>query len=305
MQKAQAGQWDAAADHAARPEVASKVSRWPREAFAAAAHGFDRRQFARELDDAVADGALSLHFQPIISCRSGGVAGVEALVRWHHPVHGAIAPGDFIPLAEETGAIHSLGRWILQEACEQVRRWDEAGLVFPYVAVNVSPLQFGHPDFARFVDEAIEASGLSYGRLVLEITEGVVVDDLTRARSLVVELNARGVRCAVDDYGTGYSSLAYLQALPLAKLKIDRRFITNLATSHQDSVIVSAIIGLARTLEIELVAEGVETNEQRDMLVRMGCDYIQGWLVCRALEPDNLAQHFASHVFRMHRTDRA
>lgn len=259
-----------------------------------------RLKLESDLYDGVRNGEFSLHFQPITSSATRGVVGVEALIRWQHPVHGLVPPSTFIPLAESVGLINYLGNWVLKAACMQLTQWDEQGICLQYVAVNVSPQQFRNPRFKDSVQEAIELTGIDPRRLVFEITESLLMHDPQHAKTLLEELTALGIRFAVDDFGTGYSSLAYLQRFPLSKLKIDRSFVENLLTSRNDQAIVNAVVGLARTLDLELVAEGVETEAQRELLTKMGCDHIQGWLVCKALPSEELAQRFAARSLHVH-----
>jgi diguanylate cyclase len=211
-----------------------------------------------------------------------------------------VPPSTFVPLAESIGLINYLGNWVLKVACMQMVQWDAQGIPMQYVAVNVSPQQFRDPRFTRQVREALALTGLDGGRLVLEITESLLMQNPAHAKALLEELTAIGIRFAVDDFGTGYSSLAYLQRFPLAKLKIDRSFIENLLTSRNDQAIVSALVGLAQTLHLELVAEGVETEAQRQLLTKMGCHHIQGWLVCKALPSEELSERFAAESLRLH-----
>ncbi|CAG4916387.1 putative bifunctional diguanylate cyclase/phosphodiesterase [Paraburkholderia gardini] len=260
----------------------------------------ERLKLESDLYDGVRNGEFSLHFQPITSSQTHGVVGVEALIRWLHPVHGLVPPSMFIPLAESVGLINYLGNWVLKIACMQLIQWDTQGISLQYVAVNVSPQQFRDPRFTESVHEAIALTGIDPHRLVFEITESLLMHDPVHAKALLEEMTAIGIRFAVDDFGTGYSSLAYLQRFPLAKLKIDRSFVENLLTSRNDQAIVSAVVGLAQTLNLELVAEGVETEAQRALLTEMGCDHIQGWLVCKALPSDELAQRFESRALRLH-----
>jgi diguanylate cyclase (GGDEF)-like protein len=260
----------------------------------------ERLKLESDLYDGVRNGEFSLHFQPITSSQSHGVVGVEALIRWQHPVHGLVPPSMFIPLAESVGLINYLGNWVLKAACMQLIRWDAQDIVLQYIAVNVSPQQFRDPRFKESVREAIALTGIDPRRLVFEITESLLMHDPQHATALLEELTGIGIRFAVDDFGTGYSSLAYLQRFPLAKLKIDRSFVENLLTSRNDQAIVSAVVGLAQTLDLELVAEGVETEAQRAMLTEMGCGHIQGWLVCKALPSEELAQRFESRVLHLH-----
>ncbi|QGZ61752.1 putative bifunctional diguanylate cyclase/phosphodiesterase [Paraburkholderia acidisoli] len=259
-----------------------------------------RLKLESDLYDGVRNGEFSLHFQPITSSASGGVVGVEALIRWQHPLHGLVPPSTFIPLAESVGLINYLGNWVLKAACMQLTQWDEQGIALQYIAVNVSPQQFRNPRFRESVEEAIELTGIDPKRLVFEITESLLMHDPQHAVTLLEELTSIGIRFAVDDFGTGYSSLAYLQRFPLSKLKIDRSFVENLITSRNDQAIVNAVVGLARTLELELVAEGVETEAQRELLTKMGCDHIQGWLVCKALPSEELQKRFISRALHLH-----
>jgi EAL domain-containing protein (putative c-di-GMP-specific phosphodiesterase class I) len=261
----------------------------------------ERLKLEADLYDGVRNGEFSLHFQPITSSHTHGVVGVEALIRWLHPVHGLVPPSMFIPLAESVGLINYLGNWVLKIACMQLIQWDDQGIRLQYVAVNVSPQQFRDPRFTDSVREAIALTGIDPRRLVFEITESLLMHDPAHAKALLEELTAIGIRFAVDDFGTGYSSLAYLQRFPLAKLKIDRSFVENLLTSRNDQAIVSAVVGLAQTLDLELVAEGVETEAQRALLTEMGCDHIQGWLVCKALPSEELAQRFEARTLHLHR----
>ncbi len=260
----------------------------------------ERLKLEADLYDGVRNGEFSLHFQPITSSRTGGVVGVEALIRWHHPVHGFVPPSTFIPLAESIGLINYLGNWVLKIACMQLVQWDTQGISLQYVAVNVSPQQFRDARFIQNVRDALSLTGVKADRLVFEITESLLMQDPAHAKVLLEQLTAIGIRFAIDDFGTGYSSLAYLQRFPLAKLKIDRSFVENLLTSRNDQAIVSAVVGLAQTLELELVAEGVETEAQRELLTAMGCGHIQGWLVCKALPSDELAKRFEDRVLRLH-----
>ncbi|MBY4869956.1 MULTISPECIES: cyclic di-GMP phosphodiesterase CdpA [Burkholderia] len=260
----------------------------------------ERLKLEADLYDGVRNGEFSLHFQPITRSQSGAVVGVEALIRWRHPVHGLVPPATFIPLAESIGLINYLGNWVLKAACMQLVAWDRQGLALQYVAVNVSPQQFRDPRFAQSVREAMTLTGIDPHRIVLEITESLLMHDPVKAKGLLEELTEMGIRFAIDDFGTGYSSLAYLQRFPLAKLKIDRSFVENLLTSRNDRAIVSAVVGLAQTLDLELVAEGVETEAQRALLTEMGCNHIQGWLVCQALPSEELARRFEAQQLRLH-----
>jgi diguanylate cyclase (GGDEF)-like protein len=262
----------------------------------------ERLKLEADLYEAVRNGEFSLFFQPITKIRTGAVVGVEALMRWHHPVHGLVPPSTFIPLAESIGLINYLGNWVLKAACMQLVQWDGIGIRLDYVSVNVSPQQFRDKRFTAAVKEAIALTGIDARRLVFEITESLLMQDPEEATRLLETLRSLGIRFAVDDFGTGYSSLAYLQRFPLAKLKIDRSFVENLITSRNNRAIVSAVVGLAQSLGLELVAEGVETEAQRDLLAELGCDHMQGWLISHAMPSDELARSFQSSTLVLHET---
>ena len=252
----------------------------------------ERLNLEADLYEGVRNGEFSLHFQPITESRSGSVVGVEALIRWQHPVHGLVPPVAFIPLAESIGLINYLGNWVLKAACMQLVQWDSEGFVLDYVSVNVSPQQFRDKRFTQNVQDALRLTGLDPSRLVFEITESLLMHDPEEVTRLLEALAALGITFAVDDFGTGYSSLSYLQRFPLSKLKIDRSFIENLLSSRNNQAIVTAVVGLAKSLGLELVAEGVETEAQRHLLIEMGCDQIQGWLISKALPAGELMRCF-------------
>ncbi len=236
----------------------------------------ERRMLQHELRSAISRGELVLHYQP--QARIGGeILGFEALVRWHHPTRGMIQPGSFIPLAEESGLIVEIGEWILREACREAASWPHP----LQIAVNLSPIQFRHGDLALLLHGILLETGLAANRLELEITEGVLIGDFSRALSILRRLKALGIRIAMDDFGTGYSSLSYLQSFPFDKIKIDRTFIANLAANEHSAAIVRAVIGLGRGLSLPVVAEGVETGEQLAFLTREHCDEMQGFLIGR------------------------
>jgi predicted signal transduction protein with EAL and GGDEF domain len=244
----------------------------------------DRRELQHDLHLAVANGELRLDYQPL--ARIGGdIVGFEALVRWDHPVRGLVPPGIFIPLSEESGSIIAIGEWILRAACREAAAWPKP----LQIAVNISPVQFRREDIVQLVHTALLESGLAPGRLELEITESVLIDDFSRAVSILRRLKSLGVRVALDDFGTGYSSMSYLQAFPFDKIKIDRSFVSNLEQSAQSKVIVRGVIGLARGLGLPVVAEGVETRPQFELLARYGCDIAQGYLIGRPSSIDDYA----------------
>jgi diguanylate cyclase (GGDEF)-like protein/PAS domain S-box-containing protein len=243
----------------------------------------ERRAIQHELSSAIARKELHLHYQPQARI-SGEVIGFEALVRWNNPLRGMVSPATFIPIAEESGLITEIGEWVLREACREAASWPRP----LQIAVNLSPIQFRHGDLAALVHSVLLETGLAPVRLELEITEGVLVDDFARGLSILRRLKALGVRIAMDDFGTGYSSLSYLQAFPFDKIKIDQSFIANLKRNPQSAAIVCAVIGLARGLNLPVLAEGVETNAQLYFLVAASCDEIQGYLIGR---PQPIAEY--------------
>jgi EAL domain-containing protein (putative c-di-GMP-specific phosphodiesterase class I) len=226
-------------------------------------------------------GELELHYQPQIEIESGRITGVEALLRWNHPTRGSVPPGQFVPIAEESDLINVLGEWALVEACRQMSIWDRSGSSVPQVAVNVSARQFRSPDFVEVVTRALRRHELDPGRLELELTESVLIEDRDRAVDILQRLKALGVQIAVDDFGTGYSSLSYLSGLPVDCLKIDRSFVVQTTNGGRDAAIAQAIISLAHALGIRVVAEGVETLEQLRFLRLHRCDESQGQLFAR------------------------
>jgi diguanylate cyclase (GGDEF)-like protein len=236
----------------------------------------DRRALEHELKSAVANGELFLEYQP--QRHAGGeVIGFEALVRWQHPQRGIIPPAEFIPIAEETDLIVEIGEWVLREACREAASW----LQPLQVAVNVSAIQFRRGNLQQLVDVVLRESGISPARLELEITEGVLIENVGRATLMLKGLKGLGVSIALDDFGTGYSSLSYLQSFPLDRIKIDRSFIASLGRTDRSLAIVRAVIGLAHGLGLPVLAEGVETSEQLATLVAEGCDEMQGYLIGR------------------------
>jgi diguanylate cyclase (GGDEF)-like protein/PAS domain S-box-containing protein len=245
----------------------------------------ERRALQHELRSAVGHGELALYYQPQAAI-GGAILGFEALVRWHHPTRGMIGPGTFIPLAEESGLIVAMGEWILREACREAASWPRP----LQIAVNLSPIQFRHGNLPSLVHEVLLATGLAPHRLELEVTEGVLIGDFSRAQSILRRLKSLGVRIAMDDFGTGYSSLSYLQAFPFDKIKIDRTFIANLVSNEHSAAIVRAVIGLGRGLSLPVVAEGVETGEQLAFLKRESCDEVQGYFVGRPAPIETYAE---------------
>lgn len=243
----------------------------------------DRRVLHQDLSKAIKNGELSLAFQPQGVARNSvaesEIIGFEALARWQHPVRGQVSPAEFIPIAEESGLIVEMGEWILRQVCREAASWPKP----LQVAVNLSPAQFMHGDVVGLVHSILIETGLAPGRLELEITEGVLIEDFDRGLALLRRLKALGVRISMDDFGSGYSSLSYLQAFPFDKIKIDRAFIMNLGRNPQSAAIVRAVIDLGHGLEMSIIAEGVETIDQLAFLAREGCDGVQGYLLGKPL----------------------
>ncbi|MCQ8279708.1 EAL domain-containing protein [Acetobacteraceae bacterium KSS8] len=237
-----------------------------------------RQQMEAELRQAMRDDMLTLHFQPLFDSRRELVT-FEALLRWTHPVLGAISPADFIPLAEETGLIIPLGEWVLRQACKTAMTWENGSRI----AVNLSPVQFSRGNLPQLVRTVLEETGLPPERLELEITEGVLIGNTDETLRQLLPLRTMGVRLVLDDFGTGYSSLSYLHRFPFDKLKIDRSFIQNLTVDESQRAIVAAIISMGRTLKLEVTAEGVETIEQFELLNSQGCHELQGYLLGRPM----------------------
>lgn len=248
----------------------------------------ERLEMEHELRDALQNEAFRLVYQPIVDMRSGGIVAVEALVRWAMPDGRLRSPADFIQAAEDSGLIIPLGQWVLHTACLQLKQWVSSGLDFR-VAVNLSPHQFQDPRLMDKVRDALLETGLEAARLELEITESAAMLNPEESMKILGELSALGVRIAIDDFGTGYSSLSYLKRIPANTIKIDKSFVDGLA-NKQDATIVRAVIALARTLEKDTVAEGIETEAQFGAIRAMGCDFAQGYWISRPIEADALTR---------------
>ncbi|MGE5131540.1 MAG: putative bifunctional diguanylate cyclase/phosphodiesterase [Gemmatimonadota bacterium] len=250
-----------------------------------------RRELQTALDEAVTNSAFTLAYQPIVNLASGEVRGFEALVRWRHPRWGMMNPEQFIALAEETGHIVPLGSWVLQRAAADLTRWrGRGGRRTPlYVSVNVSARQFREPGFVDGVRQILRSSGLAPSSLMLELTESILLNPDVRTHADLTQLKDAGVRLAIDDFGTGYSSLSYLQELPIDVLKIDKSFVEGLAGSEQRQALVEGIIRIARTLQMDVTAEGIEKETERDLLISLGCLYGQGYLLAMPLAPAEAA----------------
>lgn len=246
----------------------------------------DRLELESYLRKAVEKQEFSLFYQPQICVKSGEVFGSEALIRWHHPKQGLVAPDVFIPLAEETGLIEEIGRWVLNTACHQAKQWQENGYPAFSVSVNVSVRQFQQRDFLDDVKQALAKSGLEAQYLHLELTENITLRDVRYSIRHVKALRLLGVKVSIDDFGTGYSSLSYLKDFTIDILKIDRSFVRNLRNGSHDGAIVKAILTMCDGLALTAVAEGVETEEQLNILKTFGCSYVQGFFYSKPLPVD-------------------
>ena len=242
-----------------------------------------KRRLALEigLRGAVERRELLLHFQPIVALESGRLVGAEALVRWIHPERGLVSPAEFIPVAEDMGLIGAIGEWVLEEACARAAKWATAGGHRPFISVNLSARQFHEGNLLAVVQKALARSGLAAAQLELEITESILMQQTDRTLQVLDELEALGVKLAIDDFGTGYSSLGYLKRFPVSTLKIDRSFLRDVARDEDDRAIVSAVMAMARSLNLTVTAEGVERTEQVAFLRELGCHQAQGYLYSR------------------------
>ena len=249
----------------------------------------ERLSIENDLRHAIRHNELQLHYQPKVHLRQRDVRSVEALLRWRHPVKGMISPAQFVPMAEELGMINELGVWLLNEACRQTRQWNEQGLPPIRTAINLSPIQIRSGSLVEDVRKALEKNGLIPNQLEVEITETVLLEDSQRVMRTLEGLRSLGVKVALDDFGTGYSSLSYLTRFPFTTLKIDRCFVTDCVRNAQSAAVVHAIIQLCKNLSLEVVAEGVETEQELQFLFQHRCDLIQGFYFSPALDADGLA----------------
>ncbi|HSX55256.1 MAG TPA: GGDEF domain-containing phosphodiesterase, partial [Sphingomonas sp.] len=256
-----------------------------------------RRQLANDLRQAIDRGEFSLAYQPQHSLRGGELSGYEALLRWQHSTRGWISPTEFIPVAEETGEIFRIGEWVLREACAEAGLWPDA----VKIAVNLSPVQLMQPDLAERVTEILLETGLSPTRLELEITETAIISDKIRALQVLRRIKALGISIAMDDFGTGYSSLDTLHSFPFDKIKIDKSFVLGSGESPQARAIIRAVLALGQSLNVPVLAEGVESAEQLRMLEHEGCDEVQGFFLGAPAEaPSRATQTPAEEPLRLH-----
>ena len=251
----------------------------------------ERRRLEEDLRDAIQNGQLAMHYQPLVSAESNKATGFEALIRWEHPDRGFVPPSDFIPVAEDLNLIIDIGNWALKEACRQAKDWP----MELTVAVNVSAVQFSQDDFPQFVDGVLSQSGLKPDRLVLEITESVFIGDTGRTQRAFQELKALGIQLALDDFGTGYSSLSYLRNAPFDKIKIDQSFVRGATEKdNNNAAIMSAIVSLAEALDMRTVAEGVETEDELALVKARGASHIQGYIFSSAITHEEVMERLAT-----------
>jgi len=250
----------------------------------------ERQSVEESLRRALKREEFRLQYQPKIDLKTGAITGAEALLRWIHPTRGLISPTRFIPVAEECGLILPIGAWVLREACAQARTWLDQGLNFTSVAVNVSAMEFRKDSFLRALFETLSETGLAPKYLELELTESVLMKHAESTAALLQTLRDGGVKVAIDDFGTGYSSLSYLRRFPVDALKIDQSFVRQISTVGDNTTIVTAVIGMARSLKLRVVAEGVETLEELEFLRAQQCDEAQGFYFSRPVPPEKFAE---------------
>ena len=254
-----------------------------------------RRELEMDLRKALANKEFELYYQPLVNLQSNAISAFEALLRWNHPKRGLISPGEFVPVAEETGLIIPLGEWVLRKACEEAATWPEN----IKVAVNLSPFQLKSRNLVEIVMSALAASGISGSRLQLEITESVLMQNTFATLATLHKLRGLGIQIAMDDFGTGYSSLSYLRSFPFDKIKIDRSFIQDLSNGTEPLAIVHAVTGLAKCLNMISTAEGVETHQQLQKLQAVGCNEMQGYLFSQARPAHAIVELLAAQDARM------
>jgi diguanylate cyclase (GGDEF)-like protein/PAS domain S-box-containing protein len=250
----------------------------------------ERQSIEEALRTALERKELALHYQPKINLRTGAITGAEALIRWTHPTRGPVSPGQFIPVAEDCGLILPIGNWVLREACRQARAWLEVGLPLASIAVNISAMEFRHETFLEGIFAALEDTRLEPRFLELELTESVLMKRAESAASVLQTLRASGVQLAIDDFGTGFSSLSYLRKFPIDALKIDQSFVRQISTAPDETTIVTAIISMGRSLNLRVIAEGVETPEELAFLQAHQCDEAQGYYFGRPVHPEQFAK---------------
>ena len=269
-----------------------------------------REQMIQALRQAMALDQLQLMYQPLADLQTGHISGMEALLRWQHPELGAVSPVQFIPLAEGAGLIKEIGEWVLRQACRDIRRWLDQGIQVPHVAVNVSPLQFHDHDLIAKVKSALAESQVDAAYLYLEVTESALMDDVPHSEGMLVELKKMGLKLSLDDFGTGYSSLSYLKRFPFDKVKIDQSFVRDIANSQSDHVLVNVIVSMAHGLGLKVIAEGVETEAQCEIMRASVCDEIQGYFFSHPISAQAIEELFKegrqlpAHLLRLKKPQR-
>ena len=251
-------------------------------------------QLDSALRDAIKNKEFFLVYQPLIDLKESKVIGFEALMRWHSKTLGLVNPIDFIPMAEENGLIIEMGEWVMKEACQQIKAWQKQGLKNLSVAVNISGRQFRQSNLSEMIAKILKNTGLESKYLELELTESLLIEDVEHVVEMMYALKDMGIKLVIDDFGTGYSSLSYLKQFPVDKLKIDRSFINEMASNQNDAAIAKAIINLGHSLNIQVLAEGIETEFQRDFCVNHGCDFAQGYLFKAPDTPDKIYDYMVS-----------
>jgi EAL domain-containing protein (putative c-di-GMP-specific phosphodiesterase class I) len=255
----------------------------------------ERQALGSDLREALGRAELMLHYQPIVELESGRLVSMEVLLRWPHPARGWVPPLKFVPLAESMGLIVPLGEWVLRTACRQLKSWQAQGYDVPCLAVNISARQFQQKEFFETVRSTLEETGVVPELLELEITEGLLIEDADEVKSTLLKLRDLGVRIALDDFGTGYSSLSYLKRFPIDTLKIDRSFVLDVARDQDDAAIVTAIIAMAHSLGMKVVAEGVEDASQLAFLRERRCDYCQGYYFSKPGSGEDISAALQAH----------
>ena len=259
----------------------------------------ERLDLENSLKAAFENDEFMIHYQPIIEIHKNEIVGVEALLRWQHPDKGIIHPADFISIVEDCGLIVALGEWIIFSVCKQMRVWHDAGLKDQYVSINLAPRQFKEQDLVVLFTQALSEYGVDASSLSVEITERTLIDNIGEVESTLKKLRSMGMRILLDDFGTGYASLAYLKEFPVDVVKIDRAFIRGIPDSREDSAIVDAIVGLTRGLQLNLIAEGVENEQQLKALKDSGCQYAQGYYWSKALPGDEYEQFYMNQIYNI------
>jgi EAL domain-containing protein (putative c-di-GMP-specific phosphodiesterase class I) len=254
----------------------------------------ERKFIEESLRRALERDEFALHYQPKVNLRTGEICGAEALLRWTHPVRGPIAPAEFIPVAEDSGLIVPIGNWVLRQACRQAKIWRNAAVPLPTMAVNISAMEFRNDAFLEGVFQILEETGLDPRSLELELTESVLMKYVESTETILKALKSAGVRLAIDDFGTGYSSLSYLRRFPIDTLKIDQSFIRQITTAPDQTTIVTAVIGMGRSLNLRVVAEGLETRQELAFLQAHRCDEAQGYYFSRPIPAEQFVALFAT-----------